>query len=209
MSSWLEAVPSGPLSDDHGLSRGTPLDRRYIEEFLSKHRDVIRGNVLELEDSTYTERFGDASGSEVLDIDQANSHATLIADLTQPGSLPVSAYDCIILTQTLHLLSEPAVCIENCNAALKPEGSLLLTAPALSRISPTYPNADFWRFTPNGIRQLFEKHWTGPFTVSSFGNLRICIGFLIARTVEETPQDAFIVNDPRFPLTVAVHAENR
>lgn len=210
MSSWLEAVPSGPLSDDYGFSRGTPLDRAYIERFLSEHRDRILGSVLELQDSTYTARFGGdrVSTSAILDIDPSNGLATLIADLTQPGALPASAYDCIILTQTMHLLSEPVVCIENCRSALRPNGSLLLTAPVVSRVSPRYPDSDFWRFTPAGIRYLFEKNWSGPFTVSSFGNLRTCVGFLLAHTVEEMPEDAFAVNDPRFPLTVAVHAEN-
>jgi len=209
--SWLDAVPSGPLSDDYGFSRGTPLDRRYIDQFLSDHRERIHGSVLELQDSTYTERFGGdrVSRSTVLDVDPSNSLATLIADLTQPRALPTSTYDCIILTQTLHLLSEPGVCIENCCHALNPGGSLLLTAPMVSRVSPRYPASDFWRFTPAGIRRLFEKHWDGPFTVSSLGNLRTCVGFLLAHTVEEMPEDAFAVNDPRFPLTVAVYAEKR
>lgn len=209
MYSWLEAVPSDPLSDDHGFSRGTPLDRVYIEGFLSEHRDRIVGSVLEVQDSTYTGRFGGArvSASTILDIDPSNSLATLVADLTQPGSLPASAYDCIILTQTIHLLPEPVVCIENCRSALRQNGSLLLTAPVLSRISPRYPDSDFWRFTPVGIRYLFEEHWSGAFTVFSFGNLRTCVGFLLAQTVEEMPEDAFAANDSRFPLTVAVHAE--
>lgn len=210
MSSWAESVPSDPLSDDYGFSRGTPLDRRYIEDFLSSHRHLIRGAVLELEESTYTTRFGrNVSKSDVLDIDPSNRHATLIADLTQPNSLPLSAYDCVILTQTLHLLPKPCICIDNCETTLSDGGSLLLTAPALSRISPTYPDSDFWRFTPAGIHRLFEKHWRGPFTVASFGNLRTSVGFLLARTVEETPEEAFANNDPRFPLTVAVHAEKR
>ncbi len=34
-----------PLSDDHGLERGTPLDRRYIETFLARREDVFPGEV--------------------------------------------------------------------------------------------------------------------------------------------------------------------
>ena len=82
-----------------------------------------------------------------------------------------------------------------------------MTAPALSRVSPTYPDSDYWRFAPGGIRRLFETHWKGRFNVFSFGNLQTCIGFLLARTVEETPKEVFEDDDPRYPLTVAVHAE--
>jgi SAM-dependent methyltransferase len=207
--SWADAIPRDPLTDDHGLSRGVPLDRQYIEQFLSAHQDVIAGSVLEVQDSAYTARFGGnrVSESVVVDIDAANPAANLIADLCDPGSLADATYDCIILTQTLHLLIDPVAGIGNCWRSLRPGGSLLLTAPAMSRVSPTYPESDYWRFAPAGMQLLFDKHWSGPYTVVSYGNLRTCIGFLLARTAEETPEAVIDVNDPRYPLTVAVHAQ--
>jgi SAM-dependent methyltransferase len=207
--SWFDEIPLNPLSDDHGFSRGTPLDRVYICQFLAAHSDAIAGSVLEVQDSAYTMRFGGerVSSSAVLDVDLSNTAATVIADLCARGSLSVASYDCIILTQTLQLLADPVACIENCWSALRPGGALLVTAPALSRLSPTHPGSDYWRFAPAGIRRLFETHWNGRFSVFSFGNLQTCIGFLLARTVEETPKEVFETDDPRYPLTVAVHAE--
>jgi hypothetical protein len=125
--------------------------------------------VLEVEDDTYTTRFGAGrvSKSTVVDINRSNSRATVIADPEQPGSLPREAYDCIILTQTLHLLRQPALCIENCYHALRRQGVLLATAPSVSRLSPTYPDADYWRFTPAaGPRRgprfvVLESHQSG------------------------------------------------
>src|SRR5216117_2974376 len=49
-----------PLSHDFGYDRGTPIDRYYIERFLSDERCSIRGRVLEVKDTTYTDRFGTA-----------------------------------------------------------------------------------------------------------------------------------------------------
>ena len=46
------------LSRDFGFDRGTPIDRYYIESFLSTHASDIRGHVLEVADNTYTRRFG-------------------------------------------------------------------------------------------------------------------------------------------------------
>jgi hypothetical protein len=132
-------LPREPLSDHYGLDRGTPVDRRYIEGFLSARRGVIHGAVLEVHDDTYTTRFGEdrVSRSIVVDIDATNPNATLIADLQLAGALPPDSYDCIILTQTLHLLRRPGVCVANCFAALRPGGGLLATAPSVSRVSPT------------------------------------------------------------------------
>jgi hypothetical protein len=44
----LEGVPKVPLSDDHGIDRGTPVVRAYIEEFLGRHRNAITGSVCAL-----------------------------------------------------------------------------------------------------------------------------------------------------------------
>jgi SAM-dependent methyltransferase len=201
-------LPLEPLSDHYGLDRGTPVDRRYIERFLSTRHRVIRGNVLEVQDGNYTTRFGEdrVSQSAVVDIDATNPNATLIADLQLPDALPPDSYDCIILTQTLHLLRRPGVCVANCFAALRPGGVLLATAPSVSRVSPTYPEDDFWRFTPAGIAELFSRHWPGDFTVNGFGNLRTCTAFLLGEVVEELPEVVLNDHDPRFPLTVAVEA---
>jgi len=204
----LADLPHEPLSDHHGLDRGTPVDRRYIDVFLGGHSLAIRGSVLEVGSDAYTARFGGDRVQQrtVVDIDAANPRATLIADLDQAGSLPLGAFDCIILTQTLHLLRRPGRCIDNCFAALRPAGVLLVTAPSVSRVSPTYPDADFWRFTRAGMSELFARCWPASFTVEAFGNLRTCLAFLLGEVVEDLADHDLDHHDPRFPLTVAVAA---
>jgi Methyltransferase domain len=195
-----------PLSDNYGFDRGTPLDRRYIEAFLARRQDALHGAVLEVGDDRYSRRFSAPSQTTVVDVDRTNPHATLIADLCEPTSLPAGAYDCVVLAETLHLLPAPAACIANCQQALVSGGSLLVTVPALKRLSPSRPKSDYWRFTPAGLELLFEQTWDGPFTIESFGNLRVCLGFLCAQVVEDLDDDDFARNDPRFPLTVVAHA---
>jgi hypothetical protein len=86
MSAFAD-LPREPLSDCYGLDRGTPVDRRYIEAFVCARRDAIHGRVLEVQDNTYTTRFGAdrVAESVVVDIDASNPRATLIADLEQGG----------------------------------------------------------------------------------------------------------------------------
>lgn len=200
-----------PLSDHFGFDRGTPVDRRYIEAFLHERRSLVRGSVLEVQDNTYTMAFGanDVTDSVVVDIDPANRDADLVADLERLGTLPPNSFDCIILTQVLHLLRHPDRCIVNCFAAMRPGGALLVTAPSVSRISPSYPDADFWRFTPAGLGELFDRHWSGEVKVEGFGNLRTCIAFLRGEAAEELPVEAIDDRDPRFPLTVGAEAIKR
>src|SRR5690349_10008010 len=89
---WLN---TRPLSDSWGFERGTPVDRHFIEAFLARHDADIRGRVLEIKSSAYTERFGRAvTARDVLDIDATNTSATLVADLASTEALPNARFDC-------------------------------------------------------------------------------------------------------------------
>src|SRR5829696_5733833 len=66
---------TAPFSRKWGYDRGTPIDRVYIEEFLARHADDVRGACLEVMNARYTDRFGGArvTRSDVLDINPANT----------------------------------------------------------------------------------------------------------------------------------------
>ena len=49
---------TAPLCDSFGFSRGTPVDRVYIDAFLARHAADIRGRVLEVQNAAYATRFG-------------------------------------------------------------------------------------------------------------------------------------------------------
>src|SRR5918996_5335837 len=49
-----------PFSSDYGYSRGLPIDRYYIEKFLSECAMDIRGHVLEIKHNKYTIKYGQA-----------------------------------------------------------------------------------------------------------------------------------------------------
>lgn len=201
------SLPSQPISNCYGYDRGTPVDRIYIEAFLDHHRHHIRGDGAEVKDETYLRRYGyrQLRSATVIDIHRSNSRADLLADLTRPGVLPVDTFDCIILTQVLHLLTDPATAITNCQNALRPEGSLLLTAPCLSRISPGNPTSDHWRFTPTGLQQLLQD-WPGPVTVTGHGNLRTALAFLVGHAAQDLTRDDFHHDDPAYPIVTCAIA---
>jgi SAM-dependent methyltransferase len=207
----LEGIPKVPLSDDHGIDRGTPVVRVYIDEFLGQHREIIRGSVLEVGDSRYTASFGPGrvTTSTVVDIDGANGQATLIADLNQAGALPEDSFDCIILTEVLHLLKSPDTCLRSCHRALREKGSVLITVPALKRLNPVGPDSDYLRYTPAGLDLLLRRTWDGPFSVTGYGNLRACVAFLVSHVSEEIDSEELMFRDERFPLTVAARAEKQ
>ena len=111
-----------PVSWNYGFSRGQPIDRLYIERFLKRHRALIHGNVLEVEERSYTNRFGGrkVTHSDVLHVSRDHPGATVVADLTDAPQIPSDQYDCVILTQTLQYIYETRAALRTLHRILRP-----------------------------------------------------------------------------------------
>jgi SAM-dependent methyltransferase len=197
-----------PLSDHWGFDRGTPVDRFYIEEFLSDRRSAIRGRVLEVLNSDYTARFGVAvEQSDVLDVDPSNAQATLIADLASADDIPSETFDCFILTQTLQYIFDVPVALAHAHRILRPGGTLLCTVPTLSRIGRGELESEYWRFTAAGCLHLFREAFAGgSVDVRARGNVLAGVAFLVGMAREELSSRALALDDPFFPVIVTVEA---
>ena len=198
-----------PLSTEWGFDRGTPIDRYYIERFLEAHAADVRGRVLEVKSSDYTRRFDrGVVRADVLDVDPTNAQATIVADLTAADQLPAGLFDCFILTQTLQFIYDVHAAVRQAHRALAPGGVLLVTLPVVARISPRYgPETEYWRFTAASCRRLFgDVFGTANVEVVTYGNVLADMAFLQGAALEELPRAKLDVNDPYFPLIVAVRA---
>jgi peptidoglycan/xylan/chitin deacetylase (PgdA/CDA1 family)/SAM-dependent methyltransferase len=200
-----------PIARDWGYERGTPVDRYYIEKFLEKHAADISGAVLEVQESDYTRRFGGnrVTKSDVIDLDPSNTRATIVSDLRCAANIATGTYDCVILTQTLHVIDDMASAVTECARILKPGGVLLATLPCASRVSVEYGHdGDFWRVTDAGARCLFSTAFPAEnLTVESHGNVFSNLAFLYGFCCEELTTAEFDAFDPYFPMLVSVRAE--
>jgi SAM-dependent methyltransferase len=199
---WFSLRRTRPVSDDWGFDRGTPIDRFYFEEFLQEHRDLVHGDVLDLKDARYATRLGEErlTRAHVLDVDDSNPEATVIADLAKEESLPAEAYDCVLLMQALQVIRRPEVALANVWRSLKPGGALLLTVPSVSKLDVV---RDLWRFTPAGIEELVSATCpSGEADVRGYGNVLACSAFLHGLAAEELRPDDLRRHDPDFPLVV-------
>lgn len=193
---WASLGRTKPVSR-WGSDRGTPVDRWYIERFLNAHQGDVRGRVLEVLEDLYATRLG-AATVDILDIDPANSSATIVGDVCDPTLLPGNAFDAIILTQTLQFLPDPHRALVNLVAALRPGAIMLVTVPAVSRVAD---DLDRWRWTPKGLRELTADLGC-ELEVIGAGNVLACRAFLMGLAAEDLPATALRVDDRAFPLVV-------
>jgi SAM-dependent methyltransferase len=200
-----------PVSDHFGFDRGQPIDRHYIEDFLSRNQLDVKGRVLEVGDAEYTRRFGGArvTRSDVLHARPGNPDATIVGDLCTGQGIPTDAFDCIILTQVLPFLWDVRAAIANARRALKPDGVLLVTVPGISQISRHDADrwGDFWRFTSQSARRLFEAEFGGSSVrVRTYGNVLAATAFLQGLAVSELRETELDERDPDYEVIIAVRA---
>lgn len=198
---------SRPLSTNWGFDRGQPIDRYFIERFLVTHSDDIRGHVLEIAEDLYSSKLG---GSRISKLDILGLHdsleATIVGDLIDPATLPPAQFDCIILTQTFQFLFDLRAAVSNLHRALRPEGILLLTAPAITPIDRgEWKDSWYWSFTEASIRRLLSESFD-QVEVAAYGNLAAATGFLHGAAVEDVGTDKLENYDPAYPMIVAARA---
>ena len=205
-----DLVSTVPVSGDFGYSRGHPIDRHYVELFLAEHATDIRGRVLEVGDATYSERFGGAAVTrqDVLHAHAGYTAATIVGDLSRPGVLPEAAFDCIVLTQTLHLVYDLPAAAVALHQALVPGGTLLLTVPGISQVDRGEWGTDwFWSMTPAAVRRLLGDAF-GPeqVDVAGHGNVYAATTFLQGLALSEVDTGKLAVHDEAYPVLVTARA---
>lgn len=201
-----------PISLQWGFDRGRPIDRYYIEQFLKASALDIRGNVLEIGDNVFTRRFGGSrvTKSDILNVTEGNPKATFVGDLTCADHLPSDTFDCIICTQTLHLIYDVGAAIKTLHRILKPGGVLLATAPGISQISRYDMDrwGDHWRFTTASTQKLVETAFpSANINIKSFGNVLTAICFLHGLSADELSPEELDHFDPNYEVLITMRAE--
>jgi glycosyltransferase involved in cell wall biosynthesis/SAM-dependent methyltransferase len=201
-----------PISANFGFDRGKPLDRRYIEDFLSRNAADIRGRVLEVADNAYTMQFGGTrvTRSDILHADPSSPRATLVGDLAEGHNLPSQAFDCIVLTQTLHFIFEMRKAVATLHRMLKPGGVLLVTVPGISCIEhdPNWP--PLWTLSPTALRRLLEARFgEANISVTAYGNVLAAVAFLHGLAESELRPTEIDTHDREYPVIVSARAVRR
>jgi SAM-dependent methyltransferase len=199
-----------PISREFGLDRGRPIDRYYIEGFLERHAEDIRGRVLEIKDRAFTRKYGGerVTASDVLDIDEGNNRATIVADLTRADDVPSDAFDCIICTQTLHFIYDIGAAVRTLGRILKPGGTLLATFPGIGQTSCAWLDERYcWALSTLGAKRLFEERFSGASVeIDAHGNVLAAVAFLEGLAVRELSKEELDHHDPDYELLITLRA---
>ncbi|MBX3438091.1 MAG: glycosyltransferase [Planctomycetaceae bacterium] len=199
-----------PISRDFGCDRGRPIDRYYIENFLERQSDDVRGRVMEIGENTYTRRYGGerVTHSDILHVTEGEPQATIIADLASADHIPSNSFDCIILTQTLQLIYDVPAALRHMYRILKPGGVLLATFPGITQsYDHEWSTTWYWNFTAVSAQRLFAEAFSAEnVRVEAFGNVFAAMTFLHGVAVEEVTPEELDYREPGYDITISVRA---
>jgi SAM-dependent methyltransferase len=207
---WGSLRNVNPVSRDFGYDRGTPIDRHYIESFLQANSRLICGRVLEIGDDSYTRQFGGAGVTvrDVLHVHERNPAATIIGDLADGRTIPSDAFDCAIITQTLHLIYDITAAVRTLHRILRPGGTALVTVPGVSPIArDEWAGTWFWCLTRHSIHRLFDEHFGAEnVDLQVSGNPLAGVCFLQGIAVEDVGMGLLASRSPEQDVLFAVRA---
>jgi Methyltransferase domain len=201
-----------PVSNVFGLERGTPIDRYYIEKFISDHSRVIRGDALEIGELRYLVQYSSQLTTKNILAPNENAvskseHADniTIGDLTKAEVLPVACFDTFVCTQTLNFIYDVTSSIRGAYHLLKPGGCFIGTVSGISQISRYDMDrwGDYWRFTTLSLTRMLGDVFGGDVRVVNFGNALAAQFILQGVAVEDIPDSAVLDDqDDDYQVTI-------
>lgn len=200
-----DIAPFKPLNRTFGFSRGTPIDRFYIEKWLCDNQDLIKGDVLEIAEDTYTKQFGKSDAiSHILHVNM-EKEGFIKGDLETGEGILENSMDCIILTQTLPFIYNCKNVMSNLYKMLRAGGYALITTGGISQISRYDMDrwGHFWSFTTASLKKLLEESdFEKNYNITVFGNVKTACALLYGIAAEELTEEELVYVDEDYPVSI-------
>lgn len=185
---WIKVLGLSPNNRTFGFSRGTPIDRYYIENWLEKNKYMIYGDVLEIAEDTYTKKYGQDRVKKSYMLHVAEDKPPYIKGNFETGEgIKEESVDCIILTQTIPFIFDIQSAMTNIYKMLTKNGRCIITVSGISQISRYDMDrwGEYWRFTNLSLRNVAEKAGFDVVEMQNYGNVKIATAMLYGLAAEE------------------------
>lgn len=202
----IAELPFCPVSEQFGTERGTPVDRIYIDKFLSRFSSSIKGDVVEIEDSIYTYKFGseNVKKSYIIDVSDKSKKIDFNANIETGVGVKENLADCFIITQTLMYIYDLEAAAKNIIRFLKPGGTALITCSGLSQNSKRCMEnyGAYFNFNSTVFEKMFESENAEIVETGSYGNVKTVMAHLVGMCAEDLRAEDFEIDDKCYPLIV-------
>ena len=202
---WGDLRRMVPVCSRFGFSRGSPIDRYYLDQFIEKIRPLVHGDVVEIggkDENGRLYQFEHAVRYRGFDMFE-DPDISLVGDAHDPNALAEAQLDTIIAFNVLEHCPKPWIVIDNMRRWLKPDGLALVMVPSCQRLH-RMPE-DYWRPLPAALIHLFTT-WADC-ELHVYGNPSTAIAAMLGIAVEELSVGELDAYHPDYPVTTCVIAK--
>jgi Methyltransferase domain len=193
-----------PVCQRFGFSRGTPIDRYYLDRFLDEVREEVRGDVVEIGGKSSNREvygFGGVASYRGFDV-RPRRGVELVGRAEDLMALPELSFDTIVAFNVLEHCAAPWVVVENMRRWLRTGGKVLCMVPNIQRVH-RMPD-DYWRPLPAAFEQMFAD-WSRR-KLRVYGNFIATIAALAGIASEELEPAELDAEHPDYPVSTCIVA---
>lgn len=204
----INQLPVTPSSRYFGSELGDkPIDRSYIEQFLTRNEQCITGTVLEMGNDNYTRAYGHSVRNSIIAHVYGEGKNAVIMNLETGEGVVEDSINCFICTQTLQMIYDLKKAMKNIYLMLTDNGVALITMHANSQLSLYDDNrwGEHWRFTKKSIKKLALEagFMENDIEIESYGNVKILTAFLYGLNSQQISSEDYDYNDEQYPLIIS------
>lgn len=202
---WGDLKKTVPICQAFGLTRGTPVDRYYLNQFLQEIRHEIMGNVLEIGGTPKDKDFYQIEGVssyKILNLEPGLG-VDIVGDVHDPSIIKSDLFDTIIIFNVLEHCYAPWIAVENIYKWLKKGGKCFAMVPSAIRVHAT--PMDYWRPLPNAFSWMFKEYSNSRLYV--YGNPMTVLASYYGIAMEELTSEELNAFHPDYPVATCIVAE--
>lgn len=194
-----------PFCSDYGYSRGTPIDRYYLERFIAEIRDEVVGDTLEIGGRRQNQKlYGFNHPASYLTMDVIpHQDVEVVADVHNADAFPAGSFDTVVFLNVLEHCENPSLAVANVHRWLRDGGRVFCMVPNAQRVHGA-PN-DFWRPLPAAIDLLFSAFPQRRMFV--YGNALSAVASLMGVAAEELSAEDLDWHDGEYPVASCIIAQ--
>lgn len=201
---WGDLKRRFPVCSNFGFTRGTPIDRYYLNQFISEIRHQVVGSVLEIGGIISNKelfQFTHTIEYQTLDL-VFRPGVTIVGDVHDSTIIKPETLDTILIFNVLEHCHNPWVAVQNIYSWLRVGGKCICMVPSAQRLH-CFPH-DYWRPLPEGMKQLFKDF--SELNLYIYGNpLTVLASFMGVVAEELSPQDLDDFH-PDYPVATCITA---
>lgn len=202
---WGDLKKSVPICQAFGLTRGTPVDRYYLQKYLTEIKPQIVGEILEVGGIPKDRDFYQVnSDSRYRNLNlEAGPGIDIAGDVHDVSVIEPESLDSVIIFNVLEHCYAPWIAIDNIYKWLKKGGKCFAMVPSAIRVHAT--PVDYWRPLPDAFSWMFRNYSGQKLYV--YGNPISVIASYHGIAVEELTTEDLDAFHPDYPVATCIVAE--